>query len=374
MAGARATIVDVAQAAGVSLGTASNVLNKPERVAPATRQRVERAIEQLGFVPSGAARQLRSGGWSAVGAVLLDIRNPFYTDVARGIEDQLDPDRQALLVGSSDGDPRREARYLRLFESQGVAGALVASVDQTGSVCRELAERGLKLVLLESEFPDLPISSVRVDNRAGARAAVRHLMGLGFDRVTMFNGPPQLRQCAERAAGAAEALAGLGPSAAPAPSPGAGPGDGRGADAAAGLAALAGGRLRQIEVGQIDSRGGAAAAAAWLAGDPGPSAIFCVNDLVAIGVQRALRRAGRYSPERYPIVGFDDIDAAQDRAVPLTSVRQPTYQMGRRAAAMLAQAGPGQAVEHITFVPELVVRASTEPPPGRGGGPGGGRI
>ncbi|MDR2252301.1 MAG: LacI family transcriptional regulator [Bifidobacteriaceae bacterium] len=333
MAATKTTIVDVARAAGVSVGTASNVLNKPERVSPATRRRVEQAVERLGFVPNGAARQLRSGNLSAVGAVLLDIRNPFYTDVARGIEDRLDESGHALLVGSSDGDPRREARYLRLFEGQGVSGVIAASVDQDGAVYQELIGRGLNVVLLESQFPDLPISSVRVDNQAGARAAANHLMSLGFKKIVMFNGPHQYRQCAERAAGARQALT------------------------AAGL----GDALTEVQVGQLNSVGGATAAQAWLAGDPGPSAIFCVNDLVAIGVQRELTAAGGYRPKRFPLVGFDDIDVVADRAVPITSIRQPTYQLGRRAAAMLESMNAGESVEHITFVPELVVRASTRP-------------
>jgi LacI family transcriptional regulator len=327
----KVTIVDVARAAGVSVGTASNVLNRPDRVAAATRGKVERVIERLGFVPSGAARQLRSGKWAAVGAVLPDIRNPFYTDVARGAEDRLDRDGQALLIGSTDGDPEREARYLRLFEGQGVAGVMVASAALGEGPYRKLLGRGVSVVLLESVFEDLPVSSVRVDNRAGGRAAAKHLIGLGFDRIVMFNGPRHIRQCAERADGALQALAESG-------SPGA---------------------LTEVPVAELNSVGGAAAAESWFADHPGPAAVFCVNDLVAIGVQRTLTALGGYDPARHPLVGFDDIDVAADRAVPLTSVRQPTYQLGHRAADMLVSGLAGAAAEHVTFLPELIPRAST---------------
>ncbi|MDR1186793.1 MAG: LacI family transcriptional regulator [Bifidobacteriaceae bacterium] len=329
----KATIVDVAREAGVSLGTASNVLNRPDRVAPATRRKVERAIERLGFVPSGPARQLRSGNLTSVGAVLLDIRNPFYTDVARGIEDRLDRDGRALLIGSSDGDPGREARYLRLFEGQGVSGVIAASVGGDEALYRDLLNRGMNVVLLESSLDDLPIPSVRVDNRAGARAAAKHLIALGFGEIVMFNGPHQIRQCVERAEGARQALSESGRD----------------------------GALIELPVAEMNSVGGAAAAEAWFADHSGPAAIFCANDLIAIGVQRVLTASGAYDPARYPIVGFDDIDVVADRAVPITSVRQPTYQLGHRAADMLESGPAGRGAEHVTFVPELIVRASTAP-------------
>jgi LacI family transcriptional regulator len=329
---ARVTITEVAREAGVSVGTASNVLNRPHIVAEATRLKVERAISHLGFIPSGAARQLRSGRPTAIGAVLLDIRNPFYTDVARGIEDRLEPTTHCLLIGSSDGDGGRESRYLRLFESQGVFGIVAAPVLADGDLYQELCGRGLRIVLLESRFEDLPISSVRVDNAAGAKAAVRHLVGLGPRRVVMLNGPHTIRQCAERAAGARQGLVDAG----------------WGADA-----------LVEVPVAALNSTGGAEAVRAYLAENPGPQAFFCVNDLVAIGVQRVLSAMGGYDPQAHPIVGFDDIDGVADRAVPITSVRQPTYQLGQRAADLLLTGRDGQAAEHVTFVPELIVRAST---------------
>ncbi|MDR0366923.1 MAG: LacI family transcriptional regulator [Bifidobacteriaceae bacterium] len=330
----RVTIVDVAREAHVSVGTASNVLNRPQVVAESTRRKVERAIDKLGFVPSRAARLLRSGNPTCVGAILLDIRNPFYTDVARGIEERLGQDTYSLLIGSSDSVRERESRYLKLFEAQGVAGIIAATVDGSGKPYRQLIERGLNVVLLESSFEDLPVSSVRVNNTAGAQAAVRHLVELGFDQVVMLNGPHRIRQCAERLAGARQALAdhGLGPDS-----------------------------LTEVQVDQLNSMGGEQAARRWLENNRGPAAFFCVNDMVAIGLQRALTYSGGYSPVCNPIVGFDDIGVVADRAVPITSVRQPTYELGHRAADLLLTTHAGQPTEHVTFVPELVIRASTLP-------------
>ncbi|MDQ2624448.1 MAG: LacI family transcriptional regulator, partial [Actinomycetota bacterium] len=121
----RPSVADVARVAGVSVGTVSNVLNRPEFVSPHTRDRVHVAIEELSFVRNGRARQLRQGSSTTVGAVLLDIRNPFFTDVARGIEDRLAVDDLTLMLGSSDDDARRESKFLRLFEEHGVLGLLV---------------------------------------------------------------------------------------------------------------------------------------------------------------------------------------------------------------------------------------------------------
>jgi LacI family transcriptional regulator len=276
---------------------------------------------------------LRSGQVRTVGAILLDIRNPFYTDVARGIEDRLDEEGYTCVFGSSDGDPEREARYLNLFETRGVAGIILAAVCENGDLLAQIADRGLPLVLVEGSFPALQASSVVVDNVAGGGLVANHLAEIGCEHLVMFNGPHEIAQCAARLYGAR-------------------------------MAWVAAGRSEDTFHEQLmptmNVLSGDLAAQEWLAAGAHPkTGLFGVNDLVAMGVQRALRRTGHYNPVDNPIVGFDDIDIVAELATPLTTIRQPTYEIGRRAADLLLGRQAKDPVEQITVRPELVVRTST---------------
>lgn len=333
----RASISDVARHAGVAVGTVSNVLNRPDVVSPATRDRVLASIAQLSFVPSGAARQLRAGTITTVGAILLDIRNPFFTDVARGIEDRLAIDDHTLMLASSDDDPAREAKYLRLFEEHGVVGLLVVPTTPDLSTLLQIQRRGVRVVLLDAPSSVPEISSVAVDDLVGGELAAGHLLSLGHERITFLNGPHSIRQCVDRRAGVDKAVvaAGLDP-----------------ADV-----------VEEVTAPSLDANGGDTAMRSIVdrAGRP-PAAVFCVNDLVALGVQRSLRLLGGTELlSRTAVVGYDDIDIAAELAVPLTSIKQPTHEMGYRAADLLLVRGDDPPVEHIVFQPELVVRASTRP-------------
>lgn len=320
----------------MSVGTVSNVLNRPEMVADATRERVEAAIEELAFVRNGPARQLRQGAITTVGALLLDISNPFFTDVARGIEDRLTRDDHTLMLASSDDDPAREEKYLRLFVEHGVLGLLVVPTGPSTAHLADLQRRGVPVVLLDAASTAPGMSSVSVDDEAGGELAVGHLLELGHRRVVLLNGPHTIRQAAARRAGADRAVrvAGLDP-----------------ADV-----------IEEVTLTSLDAAGGDAALTAWSATHAGrtPGAVFCVNDLVAVGVQRALRRLGGSGLlGRTAMVGYDDIDIAAELAVPLTSVRQPTHEMGFEAAELLLAQAVGGPARHTVFQPGLVVRASS---------------
>ncbi|MBO1752562.1 LacI family DNA-binding transcriptional regulator [Actinotalea sp. BY-33] len=331
----RASISDVAQEAGVSLGTVSNVLNRPDRVSPTTRAKVLAAIEHLSFVPNGSARQLRAGTITTVGAILLDIANPFFTEVARGIEDRLAQADHTLMLASSDEDPEREARYLRLFEEHGVLGMLVTPASTDLEPLLELSRRGVGVVLLDRTSPAEELSSVAVDDVAGAAMAVEHLLSLSHRRIAFINGPQSIAQCVDRRAGMVRALeaAGLDPDEA----------------------------MVEITVSSLNAEGGEAGVTELLAAGTAPSALFCVNDLTALGAMRALRSHGLAIPEDMAVVGYDDVNFASMLMTPLTSVRQPTRQLGEVAADLLLKAaGPGMAApQRIEFQPELVVRASS---------------
>ena len=205
---------DVASLAGVAVGTVSNVLNHPDLVRPLTRARVEAAMEQLGFIPNGSARQLRAGRSRCLGLVVLDVTNPFFTEVARGVEDYAQAAGYAVILCNSDEADDKERRYLRVLEEQRVRGILITPVHGRAPELRRIRERGTPVVLL-----DRPGSagqcSVAVDDRRGGEIAVSHLLGLGHRRIALVNGPVAIRQCADRRRGALRAVerAGLDPAA-----------------------------------------------------------------------------------------------------------------------------------------------------------------
>lgn len=335
---ARRSIRDVARHAGVSVGTVSHVLNHPETVAAATRERVHSAITELGFVRDGSARQLRAGLSTTVGALVLDVANPFFTEVARGIEDRLATDGCLLILCSSDDSADRERHYLTALEEQRVRGLLVTPVADDLTALQRMRQRGTPVVLLDRTSGDDDMCSVAVDDVRGGHLAAEHLLALGHRRIGLLGAPPSIRQWRDRRAGvrAAVADAGLSPDTA----------------------------LVEVTMDSLNARGGEAGATALMSLASPPTALLCVNDLAALGALRCLLRQGITVPDDVSIVGYDDVEFAAVLATPLTSVRQPQYDLGHAAADLLladAAAGTAHAHQDLVFRPELVVRDSTAP-------------
>jgi LacI family transcriptional regulator len=204
----RATSVkDVAALAGVSIGTVSNVLNGSTKVSPDAVDRVRSAIDELGYVRNDAARQLRAGRSTTVGLVVLDVRNPFFTDVARGAEDEAAKHGLSVILGNSDENAAREAGYLDLFEEQRVHGVLISHYGDIEPRLQRLRQRGVPVVLVDRESRDATLSSVSVDDIAGGRLAVEHLLATGRRRIAFAGGRLDIRQVADRLAGARAAIA-----------------------------------------------------------------------------------------------------------------------------------------------------------------------
>ncbi|HEX8510906.1 MAG TPA: LacI family DNA-binding transcriptional regulator, partial [Propionibacteriaceae bacterium] len=201
------SIRDVAEQAGVALGTVSNVLNRPEKVAEQTRARVQAAIDQLGFVRNDAARQLKAGKSNSLGFILLDVRNPFFTDVGRGAEQQAALHGLSVLIANSDDQPVREAAYIDLFEQQRVQGLLVSPIGNVFDRLERLRRHGVATVLVDRVSDGRPFSSVSVDDVAGGYLAVQHLVEQGCRRVAFVGGPLSTRQVADRLLGAQQATA-----------------------------------------------------------------------------------------------------------------------------------------------------------------------
>jgi LacI family transcriptional regulator len=329
------SVKDVAARAGVSVGTVSNVMNWPDKVSSATVERVQRAIDELGFVRNDAARQLRAGRSHAIGLVILDIGNPFFTDLARGAEDRASKAGLSIILGNSDERAERESSYLDLFEEQRMHGVLISPFGDITARLRRLRERGIPAVLVDRTSADASFSSVSVDDVAGGLLAVDHLIASGRRRIAFVGGPSEIRQVSDRLEGARSAV-----SAHPEVT------------------------LEVIETRALSVIEGRAAGNAILARPPAdrPDAVFAANDLIAMGVLQALNMQGAlHVPRDIALIGYDDIDFASAAVVPLSSIRQPSAMIGATAVEILLEeaADASLAPRRIVFQPELVVREST---------------
>ncbi|UGY94682.1 LacI family DNA-binding transcriptional regulator [Streptomyces gobiensis] len=330
-------IKDVARRAGVSVGTVSNVINRPEMVAEETRERVQIAICELGYVRSESARQLRAGQSRIIALLVLDMANPFFVDVASGAERAAREAGLGVMMCNTGQRPSEEAEYLSFFAEQRVRGVLITPADPSGRNLAEFRRHGISAVLVDRVLPGSPEGcSVSVNDVAGGRLAARHLLTQGHRGLAYISGPMHLAQCQDRRTGALETLEEAG---------------------------LPEAELRHIETARLDVAAGRDAGARLLGMSPRPTAAFCANDLLALGMLQALYGAGVSVPEEIALVGYDDIHFASAAAVPLTSVRQPAYRMGHMAAELLIEETGDRAGRHehqrIVLQPELVVRSSS---------------
>ncbi|OAN39179.1 LacI family DNA-binding transcriptional regulator [Microbacterium sp. H83] len=327
-------VKDVAAAAGVSVGTVSNVLNQPERVSAGTVERVQRAIRELGFVRNDAARQLRAGRSRSIGLVVPDIGNPFFADVARGAEDRAADAGMTVLLGNSDERDERQQAHLELFQEQRVNGVLLTPASDDLAAVHRFAAGGTPVVLVDREIEEGLLPSVSVDDVEGGRLAAEHLLAGGRRRLAFVGGPPSVQQVADRL---------------------------RGVQAA--VAAHPESSLEIIERPALTVLQGRAAGEdlARRAEGERPDAVFAANDLLAVGLLQAFSFvSGIRVPQDIAMVGYDDIDFASATIVPLSSVRQPARLLGWTGVDLLLKELDG--VEHdrrVRFQPELVVRESS---------------
>jgi LacI family transcriptional regulator len=332
----RVTLRDVAEQAGVSMGTASNVLNRPDLVLPETRERVLGMIERLGFVRSSAAQQMRSGNSRCFGAVVINAADPASTEMVRGLEDAVHEQGCAVMVCSTDGSPDREARYLQLLEEQRVQGIVITPATRSMRHLHTLRDRGTLVVLLDRKSGDGGLCSVSVDHTRGGELAASHLFDDGHRRIALINGPLRLSQFAERRRGVRRAA--------------------RNADLdpEESIVECTIDRITAVEhTASIVDR--------LLALAERPTAIVCANDRIAFSVLGELARRRVRVPRDMSVVGYDDVDFAAMLSPALTSVRQPTYELGRAAAELLIAETVDEQHRHgdIRFEPELITRQST---------------
>jgi DNA-binding LacI/PurR family transcriptional regulator len=339
----RAGMREVARLAGVSVSTVANVLSRPSIVAPATRHRVEQAIRGVGYVRNGPARQLRGLPSPIVGSIILDLANPFYAEVNRGIEDRLTEAGCLVLACSTDLRAAKEKQILGLLEEQAVRGIIISPVGPDLVPLLELSRRGTPVVLIDHPRGRLDLCAVAVDDLLGGQLAGEHLVSLGHRRIAYLRGTVDAATVGQRREGVRRALAAAG------------------LDPARAL----------LDIGTpihppplVDA--GAAAVTQILAATPRPTAVVCLNDSAALGVLRGLAAAGLRVPADISVMGYDDLQFAARLAPALTTVDQPTYLLGHAAADLLLdEARPEHVHRETRFQPALVVRDSTGPPPRR---------
>jgi len=331
------TISDVAELAGVSAMTVSRVINNSGYSSREARARVEAAIAELGYVPNALGRQLRSKQTKMLALVLSDIMNPFFTTIARGVEDVAGAHGFSVMFCNTDESETEEAQYLLMLVQRQVDGVLLVPASSSGKSLRLLSSHKMPVVVLDRRIQSRHVDSVRSDSEAGAYRLTEHLIGLGHRRIAVLTGRRSVSTSVDRVAGYRRALVDAGLN-------------------------LDDALVRYGEYNQVD---GHRMAQEILAVDPRPTAIFAANNFIAFGVMRALRETGLRVPEDMSIVAFDDVPAAWVGDPFLTVVDQPAYEIGRRAAELMLSRLEGRtsgAGREVVLPSELIVRRSSGVP------------
>jgi len=327
-------IREVAQRAGVSVGTVSNVLNGKPSVSSNNISRVVTAMDELGFVRNDLARQLRMGGGTTLGMIVLNVANPFFAALAHACETTAEEIGYTVVLGSSDQIADRENRYTELFELQRVAGMIVAPLDGPTARMEQLRSRGMPIVLFDSHSMAKSFCAVALDGRHGGYLAVRHLIESGRRHIAFLGGP--LHQVEDRWIGAMKACA-----------------------------ETTGVKLSHIDTADQTVSDGRRAGEDLKCLDPSerPDAIFAANDLLGLGLMQSVVLAKDiHVPRDLAIIGYDDIEYAASASVPMSSVRQPVDRLAKEAIRMvLAEMAYDGAHHHeqVLLEPELVIRESS---------------
>ncbi len=332
----RVTLTDVAREAGVSAMTVSRVINNKDDVSPATRQHIQTVIDRLGYSPSGIARGLATRQTHTLGLVILDVANPFFSDVARGAEQVAYAEGYNVFLCNTDEDPERELAVLQSLEEKRVDGVVLCSSRLDDSDLRRIVDRHPAVVLvnrrLEPLGEDGNVGVVIIDDEAGGQMATRHLLDSGHQTVGLLAGPPASRSSLQRV---------------------------RGYRAAMGAAGFSS-NSAYVRHCSPTVEGGQEAGQELLTTCPELTALFCYNDLVAIGALHACADLGRSVPGDVAVVGFDDIPLAALVTPSLTTCRVLRHEMGDQAMRLLLDQirGCPEGCGEIVLQPKLVIRTS----------------
>ncbi|MBQ0904016.1 LacI family DNA-binding transcriptional regulator [Micromonospora sp. U21] len=329
----RPTLEAVAARAGVSRATVSRVVNGSTTVAQPIREAVNRAVAELGYVPNLAARSLVTQRTDSIALVMPEAATRVFSDdqvfpgIIRGVSQELEAaDKQLVLMLA--GSPAGHHRVERFTTGRHVDGVLFASLHGADPLPGTLARLGIPVVCSGRPLGDVPVPYVDVDHVGGVTAAVQHLIDSGRRRIATIAGPQDMVAGIERLTGYRTTMA------------------------AAGMPEL-------VAIGDFTRESGAAAMHRLLTEHPDLDAVFAASDLMAHAALRTLREAGRRVPEDVAVVGFDDIETAAYTEPPLTTVRQPIVEIGRRMTRQLLRLAAGETIEPAVMLPtELILRDS----------------
>jgi LacI family transcriptional regulator len=332
----KATIKDIARLAGVSATAVSMALKDHPRISRTTRERIADIAKKLDYWPNSVARSLKSNRSGTLGIVITSIMNPFYPELAKGIEDKAMERGYSIILCSTNYDASRQRYFVNILRSKGVDGIIFSSVEIDDPHIVPLVEDGFPLVLVNrrtrNKLLEKKIDYVVLDNVAGGYMAMDHLYRLGHRRVALIVGSLTTSTAVERTEGAQKALLDCGLTIDP--------------------------RL-VIECNFSWERAYQATIGLLSLSHP-PTAIFAQNDYMALGVREAILDSGRRIPQDVALVGFDDIAASAIRGVDVTTINQKKYEMGALAVDILIQKieGKGGPVKQIVLPPEIIIRGS----------------
>lgn len=328
------TIREVAKRAGVAPITVSRTINNSGYVGRQTRERVEAAIAELGYVPNTLARSLRSRRTNTLALVLTDITNPFWTTVSRGVEDAASSAGYNVILCNTDESEAKQEEYLRVLLEKQVDGVLLVPATSTAQPIRFIQNQNTPVVVLDRRIPHQRVDVVRTDSEGGACRLVQLLLSLGHRRIAVLSGPQSVSTAEDRIAGYRRAM--------------------READMGPGS--------HIIVHDDYTQQGGYRMAERVMRMTPRPTALFAGNNFIALGALKALRDGGLRVPEDVAVVGFDDLPQTFFIEPFLTVITQPAYEMGRRATQLLLarlSTDPPDEHQEIVLPTELIVRRST---------------
>jgi LacI family transcriptional regulator len=330
-----ATIYDVARQAQVSPATVSRVLNGRTTVDPVMAARVHQAMQDLDYRPNAVARNLRLSQTSLWAVIISDIGNPFFTSMVRGVEDVAQSAGYSVVLCNTDEDPEKESRYIAAVLAERMAGVIISTSGRSTVISR-LVEARIPVVAIDRQLRGVAIDTVLVDNVHGAELATTHLLDNGYQRVACITGPRRISTAAERLRGYQRALRA------------------RGREATDAL----------VRYADFREEGGYRAMASLLDGDNPPDSVFATNNLMTVGAVECLVDRGIRVPDEVGVVGFDDIPWAHLVRPSLSTVSQPTYDLGRAAAGLLTEriANPSRPPSTVTLSTGLQVRDSSTRP------------
>ncbi|MFE5023750.1 LacI family DNA-binding transcriptional regulator [Streptomyces sp. NPDC056656] len=325
-----ASIKDVAAAAGVSVATVSRVLNSHPSVSPDARARVLGAVESLGYRPNAVARSLRTAQTRTLGLVISDVLNPYFTELARSVEEEARALGYSVIIGNADEQPDIQDHHVRTLLDRRIDGLLVSPTDGGSPLMLEAARAGTPMVFVDRWIPGVDVPVVRSDGRAAVRDLVAHLHTLGHRRLAIIAGPAATTTGSERVEAFREALA------------------------AFGIA------LPDAYIGQGDFQAdsGRRATERFLALSEPPEVVFAADNLMALGALDAIRAAGLRVPHDIGLAAFDDIPWFVHTDPPVTAIAQPTKDLGRAAVRALIDRIEGRPPQSVTLPARLVVRRS----------------